>query len=420
MKLSVKFEKIVGGGKALGYLDGRPCFAAGPLPGETAQVVMIKDKPGFIEASVTKITDPAAQRNQPAEDHYLSCSPWQGVDYSYQLELKRTVLADAFARPGLELTVADMVGAPSRFGYRNKLEFSVKPGDDHLDLAFHERGSYEGLVGLPDGCKLGSEAMNKAALELIKRAQTLKLGGYIETLTVRESSDTGQILGHIALHQVPKRDWSGLAIPGLAGGVVSRVRRRVDHELIWNTGETQLTDTLGGVELTYPYNAFFQTNVGMFESVLSTILAAMPTSARIVDLYGGVGTIGLAAAKFSSEVLGVEANASSVQLAMENAEKAGMTNYRALASLAQRLNPELLMGADCVVVDPPRAGLELQLVKTLIAAAPARIIYLSCNPATQARDVLLLKEAYRPSDVTGYDLYPGTLHLESLVVLDRI
>ena len=105
---------------------------------------------------------------------------------------------------------------------------------------------------------------------------------------------------------------------------------------------------------------------------------------------------------------------------MENAEKAGMTNYRALASLAQRLNPELLMGADCVVVDPPRAGLELQLVKTLIAAAPARIIYLSCNPATQARDVLLLKEAYRPSDVTGYDLYPGTLHLESLVVLDRI
>ncbi len=420
MKLSVTFEKIVGGGKALGYLDGRPCFAAGPLPGETAQVVIIKDKSGFIEASVTKITDPAAQRNQPAEDHYLSCSPWQGVDYSYQLELKRTVLADAFARPGLELTVADMVGAPGRFGYRNKLEFSVKPGEGHLDLAFHERGSYEGLVGLPDGCKLGSEAMNKAALELIKRAQTLKLGGYIETLTVRESSDTGQILGHIALHQVPKRDWSGLAIPGLAGVVVSRVRRRVDHELIWNTGETQLRDTLGGVELTYPYNAFFQTNVGMFESVLSTILAAMPTSARIVDLYGGVGTIGLAAAKFSSEVLGVEANTSSVQLAVENAEKAGLSNYRALASLAQRLNPELLVGADCVVVDPPRAGLELQLIKTLIAAAPARIIYLSCNPATQARDVLLLKEAYRSSDVTGYDLYPGTLHLESLVVLDRI
>jgi len=88
--------------------------------------------------------------------------------------------------------------------------------------------------------------------------------------------------------------------------------------------------------------------------------------------------------------------------------------------MAQRLNPELLAGVDCVVVDPPRAGLELQVVKSLLAAAPARIIYLSCNPATQARDIALLKEKYTPSDVTGFDLYPGTLHLESLVVLDRI
>jgi 23S rRNA (uracil1939-C5)-methyltransferase len=420
MAISVTFEKIVGGGKALGYLDGRPCFAAGPLPGETADVVIIKDKPGFIEVGVVKIIGPAPQRNLPAEDHYLSCSPWQGVQYDYQLELKRTVLADAFARPGLELAIIDMVGASNQLGYRNKLEFSVKPSDGRLDLAFHERGSYEGLVPLPHGCTLGSEAMNKAALELIARAHKLKLGGYMETLTVRQSSDTGQILGHIALHQVPKRDWSDLAVPRLAGVVVSRVRRRVDHELIWNTGETQLTDKLGGVELTYPYNAFFQTNVEMFELVLKAILAAMPRNARIVDLYGGVGTIGLAAAKFSTEVLGVEINESSVKLAQENADKAGLTNYRAIATMAQRLNPELLAGVDCVVVDPPRAGLELQVVKSLLAAAPARIIYLSCNPSTQARDILLLKDKYSPSDVTGFDLYPGTLHLESLVVLDRI
>ncbi len=420
MTHTITFEKIVGGGKALGYLDGRPCFAAGALPGETAEVVIIKDKPSFVEASVAKIITPAPQRNQPAEDHYLSCSPWQGVEYAYQLELKKVVLADAFARPGLEVPVADMIGAKNRFGYRNKLEFSVKPGDNRLDLAFHERGSYEGLVALPHGCKLGSEAMNEAAVELIDRAHKLKLDGYMETLTVRQSMDTGRILGHIALHQVPKRDWSDLAVPGLAGVVVSRVRRRVDHELIWNTGETQLTDTLGGVKLTYPFNAFFQTNVEMFEVVLQSILAAMPRNARIVDLYGGVGTIGLAAAKFSKDVLGVEINASSVELAKLNAEAAGLTNYRSLATMAQRLSPELLAGVDCVVVDPPRAGLELQVVKTLIAAAPAKIIYLSCNPATQARDVLLLKDAYRTAGVTGYDLYPGTLHLESLVVLDRI
>ena len=419
MAQSVTFEKIVGGGKALGYLEGRPCFAAGPLPGETAQIVILRDKPGFIEAIALEISQPSPHRNQPAEDHYLSCSPWQGVDYAYQLELKRTVLTDAFARPGLELRIADMVGAPSQFGYRNKLEFSLRRGDDQLDLAFHRRGSYEDLIALPHGCSLGTEAMNAAALELVGRAHALKLDGYIETLTVRQSSSTGQVLGHIALHQVPKRDWSGLAVPGLAV-VVSRVRRRVEHELVWSTGKTQLTDTLGGVELTYPYDAFFQTNVSMFEVVLKTMLEAMPQGGRIVDLYGGVGTIGLAAAKFSNEVLGIEINPSSVTLANENARAGGLGNYKALATPAQRISPELLAEADAVVVDPPRAGLELRVVKELIAASPARIIYLSCNPATQARDVLLLKEAYRPRDVTGFDLYPGTLHLESLVVLDRI
>jgi 23S rRNA (uracil1939-C5)-methyltransferase len=420
MTKSVTFEKIVGGGKALGYLDGKPCFASGPLPGEMADVEIIKEKPGFIEAAVVNITKASKRRSGEAEDHYLSCSPWQNVDYDYQLELKRAVLAEPFSRPGFEVPVIDLVAAPVQVGYRNKLEFSLKAGDGTLELAFHARGSYDDLMTLPEGCILGSEAMNKAALKLVAKVQKLKLAGYIETLTIRQSSTTGGLLGHIALHQVPKRDWSDLAIAELSGVVVSRVRRRVEHELVWHSGETSLTDTLGGLELSYPYDGFFQTNIAMFEGILSSILEAMPRDGRIIDLYGGVGTIGLAAAGFSDEVIGVEINESSVRLAQANAERAGLSNYRAVRTPAQQLDPKLLAGADCIVVDPPRAGLELRLVKELITAAPARIIYLSCNPVTQARDYALLSETYRTAGVTGYDLYPGTLHLESLMVLERI
>jgi tRNA/tmRNA/rRNA uracil-C5-methylase (TrmA/RlmC/RlmD family) len=316
--------------------------------------------------------------------------------------------------------VKDLAAAPEMTGYRNKLEFSLKADEGRLALAFHARGSYEDLIELPEGCILGSEAMNKAALALVAKAEGLKLGGYIETLTVRQSASTGELLGHIALHQVPKRDWSDLALPELAGVVVSRVRRRVEHELVWNSGDASLAETVGGLTLEYPYDGFFQTNIAMFEGILSKIVEAIPHDGRVIDLYGGVGTIGLAAAQFSREVVGVEINESSVELAKLNAASAGLTNYKAIRTAAQYLDPKLLKGADCIVVDPPRAGLELRVVKEILAAAPARIVYLSCNPATQARDYQLFSEAYRTDGVTGFDLYPGTLHLESLMVLDRI
>ena len=421
MTKTVTFEKIVGGGKAMGYLDGKPVFSSGPLPGEIAEVEIIKDKPGFAEGVVVALSQVSPRRSGEPEAHYLSCSPWQNVDYEYQLELKKQVLAEAFGRPGMDVPVLEIVASDKLDGYRNKLEFSLKAGEASLDLAFHARGSYEELVCLPDGCKLGHPDMNAAALNLAQLAHALKLDGYIETLTVRRSETTGEMLGHIALHQVPKkRDWAKLKRDEFSSVVVSRVRRRVDHELVWTSGLTTLTESIGGLSLIYPYDGFFQTNIDMFEKILETIVAEVPDGGKLIDLYGGVGTIGLSAATKASEVVGVEINASSVDMAKENADRAGIQNYQALQTPAQHLDPKVLAGADCIIVDPPRAGLELRVVNEILTAAPKRIIYLSCNPVTQARDWQLLSGAYKTTGVTGYDMYPGTLHLESLMILDHI
>ncbi|MDB5178807.1 MAG: rRNA m(5)U methyltransferase [Patescibacteria group bacterium] len=420
MKHIVKFEKIVSEGKALGYLDGRACFVIGPLPGETAEVRVTKEKKNYVEAELEVVTVASKHRRPAAEDHYLACSPWQGVDYTYQLELKRQMLAEVFARPELKLPVAGMVAAPEATGYRNKLEFSLLTGaDKQMSLAFHTRNSSTGLVALPKGCVLGSEAMNKAALGLLERLNTMNISGYIEALTIRQSHTTGELLAVVALHQVPKRDWSDLMRPELASLVVTRVRRG-QHELVWHTGDLTLSDTVGGVELAYPYDGFFQTNVPMFERALEQIMAAVPQGARVVDLYGGVGAIGLPLAKRSSDVVSVEIDKPAVKQAEANARAAGLTNYRAVASMAERLDPMLLAKADCIIVDPPRAGLHERVVGALLDAAPKRIIYLSCNPVTQARDMMSLSEHYRAKSVTGFDFYPGTLHLESLVILDRV
>jgi 23S rRNA (uracil1939-C5)-methyltransferase len=414
---TVKFEKVVGEGMGLGYLDGKVCFAAGPLPGEVAEVEVVKDKPGYAQAQVVRFIETSDRRQAPSEEHYLSCSPWQGVDYDYQLELKRGVLGECFARPDLKLPVAELVPAPAQLGYRNKLEFSVINGPAPA-LAFHARGSFPGLTPLPRGCALGHADMNAAALALAKRAGELKLED-IQTITIRRSELTGRLLAQMVLERPPKRHWPELMVPDLSGLVVSRAQGRRDHLPIWKTGETWLRDRLGGVELGYPYDGFFQTNVPMFEQILTRIVAAVPDGATLVDLYGGVGTIGLAAAHKCRHVTGVEIAAASVEAALANAGRGGFSNYEAVAVAAGALDPGVLADANCVVVDPPRAGLERRTVEAILKAAPARIIYLSCNPATQARDLLLLAPDYTSGAVTGFDLYPGTLHLESLVILEH-
>jgi 23S rRNA (uracil1939-C5)-methyltransferase len=416
----VTFAKIVGEGKALGYLDGRACFVAGPLPGETARVEVIRSAARFVEAELVEVVEPSPRRGAAAEAHFRLCAPWQGVDYDYQLELKRGMLAEAMGRPELGLAVADMVAAPEVLGYRNKLEFALRAeADGRLGLAWHARRRADALVACPEGCALGSASMNAAAVTVLERLQALDVAGAATSLMVRQSRATGAGVAVIGLARAVRRDWQRLAGPELAGVVVARVRPGHRYDTLWTSGETDLTETVAGVAVTYPYSSFFQTNVPVFERALEQIVAAVPVGARVVDLYGGSGAIGLAVASRAGEVMGVEIDGAAVHQANANAGRAGLTNYRAVATAAEQVDPVLLDGADVVIVDPPRAGLDRRVVEALKAARPGHILYLSCNPVTQARDLMLLNEHYRPGVVTGFDFYPGTLHLESFVALER-
>ena len=144
----------------------------------------------------------------------------------------------------------------------------------------------------------------------------------------------------------------------------------------------------------------------------------MPAGSTVVDAYGGTGAIGLRLAGTAAQVVGIESDAAAAEVATANADRAGISNYRSLAGPTET-HREALQTADVVVVDPPRAGLTSEFIRHLLSAKPERIIYLSCNPATQARDLIALSPSYMAGDVAGLDFYPGTLHLESLSVLTR-
>ncbi len=420
MSQIIKFEKITSDGKALGYWHDKAIFVIGPVPGESAEVTITREKRTWGEGALRKIVEPSDKRREAREDHYLACSPWQGIDYPYQLALKRHMLAEIFEQPHLNLKTKDFYAAKTIFGYRNKLEFSVNNFDGQFGLAFHERGRFDSFLAAPDGCALGSDAMNIAAQAVAKLLVERKLDPHVQTITIRESANNGAIIAVVCVDsQADKLAWDSLIMPdGLQGlRVVTKLKHNV-YKTLHLEGSTDLTEVVGGVTMSYPWDSFFQVNLEIFELVLKDIRAHVQKGANVLDLYGGAGSIGLALAKDGHKVSGVEIIQASVALANDNAEAVGLTNYHATRAPAEKLAPESFDGIDTVVVDPPRAGLHADVVLMLLDARPKRIIYVSCNPITQARDITLLQAAYEPSTVTGYDQYPGTLHLESLVVLD--
>lgn len=402
----------------MAFWNDKALFCIGPLPGEVAKVRVIREKKSWAEAAVEEIITASPHRHEPREEHFLSCSPWQGVDYAYQLELKKQMLAEIYGRPELTLPVEDFAAAPERFGYRNKLEFSLVNIKGQLQLAFHTRGTSDRYVMAPEGCVLGSAALNAAAMLVLDGLNALDIKKVAQSLTLHESS-VGQIIAVVILREKAACELAPLAeLP--VDGIVVALRQLPDaYKSLWSHGISELSEIVGGVTVSYPWDAFFQVNPLAFASALTDILRYIDPSHFVADLYGGAGTIGLPVAKVAKKVVGIEISASAVKLANLNAGKNELVNYQAFATPSEKMNPEIMRGVDTVIVDPPRAGLNHKVIEFLLEAKPSRIVYLSCNPVTQARDIKLLGPAYEPSGLKGYDFYPGTLHMESLIVLNR-
>jgi 23S rRNA (uracil1939-C5)-methyltransferase len=419
MSQTVRFETVVPEGKALSKEHGKATFCIGPLPGELAEVSISKQKRHYNEAVLRRIIEPSAHRHGEGEDHALSCSPWQDVDYGYQIELKTAMLKEAFKQHRQEVEPSEFVKAPEQFGYRNRLDFTVAQIEGRWQLGFHRRGSWRELLPLPNGCKLASLAMNQAALDLIDKLNHLHVPMQSAMLTVRQSFTTKQIL-LILTTDLANFDWPTLDSE-LGTLLVARPLpgSGAPGELAYSQGPPELTEELAGLNIAYPYDSFFQTNIPVFREALNRIITAAANSTKAVELYSGVGSIGLPLAKTAKAVHGVEIVTSSVDYARRNAIRNQLGNYFEVTAAAEKADLSILSEADTVVVDPPRAGLHSRVTRQLIEKHPAKIIYLSCNPITQARDLQMLSPNYSIENLTAFDFYPGTLHLESLAILER-
>ncbi|WP_338503169.1 class I SAM-dependent RNA methyltransferase [Candidatus Minimicrobia sp. QA0096] len=428
---TLRLEKIVGGGQAIGTLDdGRKAFVWGGLPGELVTIRVTKKKSHFVEGIVAEIIEESPERITPKDENsYLSTSPWQIMPMSSEQSHKASLIEEAFLLHNITLPEKIKVFSDGvEFNYRNKVEFSWfgdKTDDDEketLDLAFFKRGG-KGKV-IVDGTSLAHPSINKLAIEI--RNLLLEkpiVARQLKTLLIRSDQQGNAVWQLYVKDKIENliSDDEAKLLSAKGGEIIysdpkspaSRITERLNK-----LGDTTLSDTILGVAFNYACEGFFQVNIPVYEKALSDMKAWIDCSEKMptLDLYSGVGTIGLTIG--GDDVTLVEINEHAVAEMQRNITKLNRPNAKAILAPSEK-SLEYITGEQIVIVDPPRAGLHADVTNRLLETEPPRIIYLSCNPVTQARDVSLLQEKYEIAHHQGYNFFPRTPHIEHLVVLDK-
>ncbi len=423
--VTVTLDRIIGGGQTIGTLpEGKKCLVWGGLPGEQVAVQLTKKKSSYVEGVVTEVIKPSAKRIAPRDpDSYLSTSPWQVMDFTSENHYKSALIEEAFELHDIVLPAPIEVWSDSReYEYRNKVEYSFWYDTDRetLDLAFFRRGTHGKIT--VQATSLASAAINQGAKELLEILRELKVDGRtLKTLLIR-SNRVGQVAWQL---YVKEEDFDAEAV--LAKITSSEV---ICAEIIYSnpkspasvitkrlaaTSDRTLTDTILDIPFRYATEGFFQINLPVYEQALTDMKEWVEPQRPVIDLYSGVGTIGLTIG--GDNVTLIEVNEHAVREMEQNIVSLGRSGAKAVLAASENALDHI-SGDTTIIVDPPRAGLHEKVIEKLLEAAPQRIIYLSCNPVTQARDVALLAEKYGIRHHQGYNFFPRTPHIEHLIVLD--
>jgi 23S rRNA (uracil1939-C5)-methyltransferase len=444
-ELELTIDSLAYGGNGVARLDGFVVFVRRGLPGDTVRARVTKVQRRHAEAVTLEVLRPGDSRVDAPCAHYPDCGGCRFQDLAYEVQLasKAQWVADSFQRlAGLaDAPLEPIVGAISRFGYRNKMEYSFTQTDDGPALGLHRAGRWDEVLRI-DRCLLTTDTGNAIRNRLTEWAREEKLvaydqetqEGYLRHVVVREGRNTGQALVQLVTARAERFDRERLIevlteIPAVRSIHWSENRgvaevTNLPTELLW--GEDAIEEEIGGLRFRVRPNAFLQTNTEMAAELyaIAREFAALGGDETVYDLYCGIGTIGLSLAAKSMTVWGIEISEESVACAIENQELNGIGNVAFFAGNVGEVLRELRDRAgdpDVVVVDPPRAGLAGKALRRLGELAAPRVVYVSCNPTTLAGDLKRLSDdyGYRLVRARPVDMFPHTPHVECVALLER-
>ncbi len=437
------------GGKGLAKIDGFAVFVDQSVTGDRVAARIVRKKKTWAEAVVQQRLAPSPHRVDPPCPYsgYCGGCKWQFVDYAFQLELKRRHVAEALEHIALihGTTVHATLPSESIFGYRNKMEFSCSDRrwlmphelgtvtDVDFALGLHVPGTFHKVLDTR-ACLLQPERGNdilNTVRDFIRASDRPVYGlrsheGFWRFLMLRHSAAEDRWMVNIVTSCEDRKAVTPLAetlrdhFPDVACVVNNITARRsgvaIGEREIHLAGTSVLTDRIGPFAFEISANSFFQTNTKGAQKLYETVgrYARLGGDETVLDLYCGTGTIAIWLAERARNVIGIELVESAVADARRNCEANGIENCRFISGDVKDTLETLDMVPDLLVIDPPRAGMHKDVLKTVCQMAPERIVYVSCNPATMARDMVALKEVYEIREVQPVDMFPHTHHIESV------
>ncbi len=391
------------GGSAIARIDGKAFFVDGALPDELAVGHVELDKGSWGKIRLASVVEASPHRVEPPCAHFGSCGgcQWQHGSYAAQLEWKRSIVAGQLAHLGRhpDPPVRETVAAGPPFGYRNRMDYRVEAGRP----ALHERRSNR-LVPL-DECHILHPNLAGVLVDLGD------LSG-VDGLTLRTSTTTGQVLVVIE-GALPKQASSW----GCNVAVIENGSLRAVH------GEAVLEETVAGIPFRISGRTFFQNNTSGAEALvrLATEAADLGPDDTLLDSYAGGGLFAAAVGRSAGRVIGIEVDKTATEDLQANLNRAGIGSYRIIRATTEDAIERIDEYWDVAIADPPRRGLGIDGIDAVTAAEPRTLVYVSCDPASLARDTALLDEiGYELAWVTPVDLFPQTFHIECVARFDRL
>ncbi len=455
-QLELDIAHLAFGGKGIARVDGMAVFVDRTVPQDRVLARIVKKKKKFAEARVIELIEASPMRVAAPCPYSGVCGgcKWQFLDYRRQLEFKQQQVLESLAHIGQiqEVAVHPTIGSERIFGYRNKMEFSCATkrwllpeelGRDDVDagmaLGLHVPGTYFKVLDI-DACLLQPDLGNRllgdvrqAIMASSRPVYDLKTHqGFWRFLVLRHSTAYDQWMVNIVTASEEPELLKPLAsrlmrnypqVVSVVNNVTSRKAGVAMGEYeIGLAGESVLRDRIGEYEFELSANSFFQTNTLGAKRLYDTVVAyaGLTGAEDVVDLYCGAGTIAIYLAGMAKSVTGLEMACSAVDDARRNCRRNGIDNCRFIAGDVRKTLPQLEQRPDAMVIDPPRAGMHPDVVQRVLAMQPHRIVYVSCNPATMARDIGMIKDRYRILEVQPVDMFPHTYHIEAVARLQAV
>lgn len=447
-------------GKSVGKApDGRVIFLTNAVPGDVVDVMTTKKRKAYFEGVATNFHTFSDRRTEPVCQHFGTCGgcKWQHMGYEHQLYFKQKEVENNLKRIGnLELPdTTPILGSKEQYFYRNKMEFSFSDSrwltqkeinsdeeiDDRNALGFHIPGMWDKILDIKK-CHLQQDPSNAIRLETKSFANKNGLTffnprrqeGLLRTLMIRTSS-TGEIMVLIQFFEEDTKNRELLLnhlketfpeITALLYVINSKGNDTIyDQEIICFSGRNHIFEEMEGLQFKINAKSFYQTNSAQAYELYKVTrdFAGLTGDELVYDLYTGTGTIAQFVSKKAKKVVGVESVPEAIEDAKANALHNNISNVDFyVGDMKNVFNDDFIAAhgqPDVIITDPPRDGMHKQVVEQLLQVAPPKIVYVSCNSATQARDLALMKEQYKVTKVQPVDMFPQTHHVENVVLLEK-